>query len=91
VLLVQELAVVRDLADRRVGCGRDLDEVEAALPGQLDGLDGGHDAEGVALLVDDPDFARRDHLVDPVGLGFGGHRIETVSLENGGSSSRNSR
>ena len=56
VLLVQELAVVRDLADRRVGRGRDLDEVEAPVAGQLDGLDRRQDAEGVLLLVDDPNL-----------------------------------
>jgi len=91
VLLVQELAVIGDLADRGVGRGRDLDEIEAPVAGHLDGLHRGQDAEGVLLLVDDADLPRRDHLVDPVGLGLGDRRIVTVSLENGRSSSRNSQ
>lgn len=89
VLFVQELAVVGDLAHGGVRRGRNLDEVETAFAGQLESLARGQDAEGVSLLVDDPDLPRLDHLVDPVGLGLGDRRIEGVSLDNVRSSFRN--
>jgi hypothetical protein len=84
LIFVQELAVVRDLADGGLGRGRDLDEIEAPLAGHLNGLARGQDAEGVFLLVDDPDLLGSDHLVRPVGLGLGDRRIIRVSLENVG-------
>jgi len=63
VFLVEELAVILDLADGRDGIGRDLDEVERTLTGHLKGLEGGHDAELFAVLVDDADFAGADTFV----------------------------
>ena len=63
VLLVEELAVVLDFADGRDGVGRDLDEVEGALAGHLEGFERGHDAELLAVLVNDADFAGADAFV----------------------------
>ena len=63
-LLVLLLTVVEDLGDRRVGHGRDLDEVETTLLRQLQGLGRGHDTQLCPLFVDDPHLGDSDHLVD---------------------------
>ena len=63
VFLVEVLAVVLDLADGRDGVGRDLDEVEGTFAGHLEGVEGRHDAELFAVLVDHADFACADTLV----------------------------
>lgn len=63
VLLVEEFAVVLNLADGRNGVGGDLYEVERTLAGHLEGFEGSHDAELFAVLVDDADFACADTFV----------------------------
>src|SRR5258705_4624305 len=45
VLLVEELAVVLDLADGGNGIGGDLYEVQRTFAGHLEGLKGSHDAK----------------------------------------------
>ena len=74
VQLVQEFPVIHDPADRRLGLGRDLDEVQAVLAGKREGLGRGHDAEQFFVLVDHPEFAGMDHLVQPMGTLLGGRR-----------------
>src|SRR6202789_4180689 len=49
VFLVEEFAVVLDLADGRDSIWGDFDEVERALPGHFQGVEGGHDAELLAV------------------------------------------
>src|SRR6266850_2844613 len=74
LLGVPELAVVHDPADRGLGGGRDLDQVELALLGDPERLLGRHDAELRAVGVDHADLSRTDLVVDPglvLDLGYG--------------------
>ena len=57
VFFVQVLAVVLDFADRRDGVGGDFYQVKGALPSHFEGFEGSHDAELLAIFVDDADFA----------------------------------
>src|SRR5690606_22225920 len=59
------LPVIGDPAHGRRGGGRHLDEVEALLPCERDGLRRRHDAELRARLIDHPYFTNTDALVDP--------------------------
>ena len=63
VLLVQEFAVVLNLADRRNGVGGDLYQVERALASHLEGVKGSHDAKLFAIFVDDANLAGADAFV----------------------------
>src|SRR5436190_15221637 len=84
LLLVLELAEVHDAADRRHRRRRDLDEVESFLPCDGQGLRRRHDAELLAGVVDDADFADPDALVDPhaiVAAGTTGE-CDKASLQN---------
>ena len=63
VLLVQEFAVVLNLADRRNGVRGDLYEIQRALAGHLEGVERGHDAKLFTVLVDDADLARTDAFI----------------------------
>ena len=63
---IEKLAVVQDAADRRLGFGRNLDQVQLLFPGDLQGLGDGEDADLVLFFVDQADFLGRDLLVDPV-------------------------
>ena len=66
LLLVEaELAVIEDLADGRRGVGGDLDEVEAGILGDAQGVEERHDAAVLPVLVDQLDFA--DAADVPVG------------------------
>src|SRR5690606_17694437 len=70
-LLVLELAVVHDLADRRAGVGGDLDEVEPGLVGQAHRLGRLDDADLLVVGADDADRADPDHVVDAGAPGSG--------------------
>jgi len=63
IFFVEVFAVVLDFADWRDGVGGDLYEVEGTLPGHLEGLEGSHDSELFAILVDDADFAGTNTFV----------------------------
>jgi hypothetical protein len=63
VFLVEELSVVLNLADRGNGVGGDLYQVERALAGHLEGVEGSHDAELFAIFVDDANLAGADAFV----------------------------
>ena len=63
-LLVEEAAVVLDAADGRNGVGRDFDQVETALAGDLQRFKGRQDAELFAVFVDHADFAGANAIVD---------------------------
>src|SRR4029077_14427646 len=63
VCLVEILAVVGDLANRRISRGRNFDQVEAAFTSQLHGLKRLHNAELAAFFVNHPDLARPNALV----------------------------
>ncbi len=64
-LLVAELPVVHHATDWWCGIGRDLDEVHPTRSGHVEGVTCRQDAELVAFLVDDPDFANADPLINP--------------------------
>ena len=64
VLFVKEAAVVLNAADGRNRVGRDLDQVQATLAGDLQGLKGRQNAHLFAVFVDDADFARANPVVD---------------------------
>jgi hypothetical protein len=68
--LVLELPVVHELADRRLGHGSDLDEVELRVLGQTQCFADRHDADLLALGTDQADLGDADTVVD-AGLGDG--------------------
>ena len=59
-----ELPVVEDLADRRIGGGDDLDEVEACVVGYLLGFQHRDDPSILAFRVDQLNFTGADFTVD---------------------------
>jgi hypothetical protein len=64
LFLVEKLAVVLNAANRRHRGRRDFNQVETALAGNFERFKWGKDAELLALLVDDADFAGADALID---------------------------
>ena len=64
-LLVLELAVVHDAADRRIGERRDLDEVEILLIGDPQSIRDREDAELAPVDADQTTPRRADALVEP--------------------------
>ncbi len=63
LFLEPELAVVEDLADRRIGVRRDLDQVQPDFLGGLQSRGGGHDALLLSVLIDQQDAQRADVFV----------------------------
>jgi hypothetical protein len=63
-LFVLEPAVIEDLADRRRGCGTNLDQIEVVVPSYIQGLRKGDDTELLAVLANQPDLASPDLVVD---------------------------
>ena len=63
VFLIQELAVVLDLADRRDGVRGDLYKIERLFAGHLERVEGRHDAKLLAVFVDDADLTGTDTLI----------------------------
>ena len=63
IFFVQIFAVILNLADRRDGVGGDFYQVKRALPSHFEGFEGSHDAELLAILVDDADFTGADALI----------------------------
>jgi hypothetical protein len=64
LFLVLVLPEVHDAADRRHGARRDLDEIEPFLARDHQRLLRRHDAELLAEIVNHPDLAHADTLVD---------------------------
>jgi hypothetical protein len=73
-LLVPEFAIIHQSADRGDGVRRDLDQVEAPVARHLQRFERGNDANLLALLVDEPDLADPDTLVD-AGLDGSGNNL----------------
>ena len=63
-VLVLELPVVHELADRRSRHGGDLDEVEVGLLREPEGVLDADDADGLAVGADEPDLGYPDPVVD---------------------------
>jgi hypothetical protein len=64
-LLVLELAVIDDLAHRRIHLPGDLDEVEPERLGLGKRLAGAHDSKLLSVGHDDADFGGTNSVVDP--------------------------
>jgi hypothetical protein len=64
-LLVTELAVIDEPADRRSGVGRDLNKVNALGAGHVDGFAELKNAKLAAVLTNNPDFAGTDFSIYP--------------------------
>src|SRR5437764_520705 len=65
VLLVLPLAEIQEPAHGRIRLRRDLDEIEIELTGTLECLPGGHHADLLPVVSDEPDLRRTDPVVDP--------------------------
>ena len=70
--LIFVLAVIQDLAHRRLGIGRDLDQIEPGFNRARQGLGRGNHADIVAGSVDELDVGNVDALVDARAALFGG-------------------
>src|SRR6185436_9924010 len=68
LFLVLVLPEIHDAADRRYGRRRNLDQVESLLLGDRQCLRRRHDAELLAGVIDDADFADADSFVDPYAI-----------------------
>jgi len=64
VLLIKKLAVVGDLANRRIGGGRNLHQVESTFAGHANRFEGLHHTELAAYFVNHANFARADAFVN---------------------------
>jgi hypothetical protein len=85
-LLVSELAVVHEPADRWHGIRRHLNQVEPPLARHLKRIEGGDHANLLTVLIDQPDLANPDTLINASLDGSGnnlpplpitGHRYNT--------------
>ena len=63
-LLVSKLAVVHEPADVWHGVGRHLDEIEPPLARHLERVKRWNDTDLLAILIDQPDLANPDALID---------------------------
>ncbi len=63
VLLIEELAVILDLAHRGYGVRRDFYKIQGSFASHFESVKGRHNAELLAVLVDDADFAGADTFV----------------------------
>ena len=81
-LLIEESGLILNAADGRDGVGRDFDQIEAALPGDLESFKGGQDAELFAVFVDHTDFAGANAIVDA------DKRLSRAFIECDGTSSK---
>jgi hypothetical protein len=72
-LLVKKLSVVHDLADRRIGVWRDLNQIQPHFLGPFDSIGGADDSNLFAFFVDQANFRITNEFVDPVlgGLNLG--------------------
>jgi hypothetical protein len=78
--LILESTDIEDLADRRLGVGGNLDEVESGVGCDLQRLLDGDDAAIVTLVIDQLDFADANLLVYPrTFLGRGGGSIGSAN------------
>jgi len=68
-LIVLQLAIVGNLADRGIGVGLHLDEIKALLSGKRLSFAGGHNAQLCAIQPDQSYEWHSDSLVGPGGDG----------------------
>jgi hypothetical protein len=65
-------AEVEDFADRRVGVGRNFDQIKAGIGGHGKRFVARNDPNHIAPIIDQPDAANTDFFVDPRPLAGGG-------------------
>lgn len=89
-LLVAKLAVVHEPAHGGHRIGSHLDQIEATLARHLKRIEGGDDADLLAVLVDQPNLADPDALID-AGLDGSGNSLppfpiagESLTIDNTG-------
>ena len=62
-LLVKVLAVIHDAANRRLRRGQNFHQIQGSFAGNLKRIEGGHDTQLVAFVVDHADFADANALI----------------------------
>ena len=80
--LIFVAADVEIFGDRRIGVGRDFNQVEADFGGLLDRFLGVHYAEVFAVFVNHPNFRGDDKLVE-AGAGELWRRLRTARIGRG--------
>jgi hypothetical protein len=65
LLFVFVFAEIHDLADRRIGVGRNLDKVKAGFERHLKRLGGCYQSNILAICSDEANFTGRDAVIDP--------------------------
>jgi len=70
ILLILKFAVIRDLANRRIRCGRDFHQIQATFPRQAHSLERLHDAQLPTFFVNHPDFPSANTFVDTDAIGL---------------------
>ncbi len=75
ILLVKKFSVVGDFANGRIGCRRNLNQIQSTFARHLNGFVRLHDAKLTAFFIDDPDFTRPDALVHSSAVGFAGSYV----------------
>jgi hypothetical protein len=80
---VFELAEIHDLADRRLGVRRNLDQIETGFFGHCHCAGGGHHTDIFAISPDETDFRGTDAFID-TGAGFALWRGIVGSASYGG-------
>ncbi|BBX83093.1 hypothetical protein MAUB_09660 [Mycolicibacterium aubagnense] len=79
--LVLELAVVHDLANRRLGAWRNFDKVEIGVCGDAEGIFDAHDAYLFTVRSDQPNFRYSNALVDACLSADGASRVVPVLVQ----------
>jgi len=64
ILLVQEFAVIRDFANRRIRRGRNLYQIQTAFAGHAKRFKRLHYSQLTAIFVNHPDFASPNPLIN---------------------------
>jgi hypothetical protein len=83
LLLEPVLAVIQDLADRRHGVGRNLDQIETGLCGLGQRVGDGDGSEVGTVGVDQVNLANADVFVDALAILLDG-RLRSLRATNGG-------
>jgi hypothetical protein len=65
LLFIFELAVIHDLADRRICVRGNLDQIKTSLLCHIKGARRGYDTDVLTFCTDEADFRGPDAIVDP--------------------------
>jgi hypothetical protein len=81
-LLETELAVVHELANRRIDLRRDLHKIETVFVGNLERLRGGHDAELLTRSADQANLAVANFFVELMCIAANTEAPPSMDLKN---------